>query len=402
MINAKTLMVLGGLALLAVGAAVFVETRDANRSAVLEQQGQRLLPDLAKRLNDVAEVQVRSGEQTVTLTRRDNRWLIAERSNFPADPGKVRALLLGIANLTIVEPKTNNAELLSQLGLEDPTAAGAQSMLVTLKDGQGNALAAVVFGKDRPGKGSLDRTERYARRADSDQAWLVEGRVTLDKRAPDWMSKVLTNLDNQRIKQVKIEHADGAEVLRLTKESSNTGDFQIVEPKTDKPVKAPFELNGVANTFAKLTFDDVKPIAEVDFAKAPLYVATLETFDGLTLTLRTARVGEQTFGRLQAQSTAPTPAPTESAQDQQSAGEKPDEVPPSATTPAEATQAPSQTQDNTKAQPSPVDTAKEAADLNARFADWAFQLPLYQVEGIGKRLKDLLEEPAPEPAPSDS
>lgn len=399
MINAKTLAMLGGAALLAVGAAVFVETRDANRSATLEQQGQRLLPDLAKRLNDVAEVQLRSGEHTVTLLRRDNRWLIAERNNFPADPSKVRALLLGTADLTIIEPKTSNAELLAQLGLEDPAASGAQSTLVTLKDGQGSALAAVVFGKDRPGKGSLERTERYARRAESNQAWLVEGRVSLDKRPPDWMSKTLTNLDNQRVKQVKIEHADGKDVLLLAKQSADSADFQIIEPKPDKPVKAPFEINGVANTFAHLSFEDVKPMAEVDFAKEPLYVATLETFDGLILTLRTARAGEQTFGRLQAQGIAPAPADAKPAQ-ASGTNDKPAAADPSAAASGESAPSQASPPADAQAQSQPVDTAKEAADLNGRFAEWAFQLPLYQVESIGKRLKDLLEEPAAETTPA--
>lgn len=380
MIKGKTLAILGALTLLAVGASVYVEKQDTSRSAALEQQGQLLLPDLKQRLNDVAEVQVRSAGQITTLARRDNNWLIAERNHFPADTGKVRALLLGTAALTIVEPKTSNAELFPQLGLEDIDAAGAQSTWVTFKDAQANVLASIVFGKDRPSKGSLDRTEHYVRRADGQQAWLVEGRVHLDKRPQDWMSKTLTNLDNPRIKLVRVEHADEKEVLQLAKENSEALDFQIVEPKTDKPVKAAFEINTVANTFAHLSFEDVRPLTEVDFTKEPLYVATLETFDGLTLTLRTARVGEQTFGRLQAQSVPPpAPSPAQSAP------------------PAQA-----ETQPAPQPQPQPVDTAKEAADFNARFADWAFQLPAHQVENIGKQLKDLLEAPAAAASPPEN
>lgn len=383
MIKGRTLAILGGLTLLAVGASVYMEKQDTSRSSGLEQQGQLLLPDLKQRLNDVAEVQLRSADQTTTLTHRDTNWLIAERNNFPADVGKVRALLLGAASLTIVEPKTSNAELFSQLGLEDLGVAGAQSTWITFKDAQANVLAAVVFGKDRPSKGSLDRSEHYVRRPDVQQAWLVEGRVHLDKRPQDWMSKTLTNLENSRIKQVSVEHADTKEVLRLAKESGEALDFQIAEPKTNKPVKAAFEINTVANTFAHLSFEDVKPLSEVDFTKEPVYVATLETFDGLTLTLRTARVGEQTFGRLQAQGVpAPAAAPAQTVQAES--------APPSETAP--------QTQTDTSAAPQPktqpIDVTKEAADLTARFADWAFQLPAHQVENIGKKLTDLLEEPA--------
>lgn len=407
MINGKTLAVLGGLTLLAVGAAVFVETRDSGRSSSFEQQGQRLLPDLTKRLNDVAEVQVRSGQQTITITRRDNTWLIAERNNFPADAGKVRALLLGAAALTIVEPKTSNTALFAQLGLEDPAAAGAQSTLVTLKDAQGNALASVVFGKNRPGKGSLDRTEHYVRRADDQQAWLVEGGVQPDKRPQDWINKTLTNIDNQRVKQVTVEHTGSNEKLRLVKENSAATDFQVVEPKPDKPLKAPFEINNVANTFAHLSLEDVKLAAEVDFAKDPAYVAILETFDGLTLTLRTARVGEQTYGRLEAQGASPAPAEVEQTP---AAGDQPAATAVASqdannTAKANANaqaqpETPSPTESETSppapSKAPPVDTAKEAADFNARFANWAFELPLYQAQSIGKQLKDLLEAPPAE------
>ena len=48
-----------------------------------------------------------------------------EKGGYPADTGKVRKLLIGIAQSTMLEQKTSNAERYGELGVADPTAAPA-------------------------------------------------------------------------------------------------------------------------------------------------------------------------------------------------------------------------------------------------------------------------------------
>ena len=76
------------------------------RAAPATAQGQRALPDLAARLGDLAWMRLAQGANKTDFTAIGGRWVLIEKGNYPANAGKVRRLLLGLADLTLVEPKT--------------------------------------------------------------------------------------------------------------------------------------------------------------------------------------------------------------------------------------------------------------------------------------------------------
>jgi hypothetical protein len=384
MIRGKTVLALSVAAALAVGGALYIQHQDTQRTGSFAEQGQRLYPELGAKLNDVAQIDVTAAGQTVTLKREQDRWVIVERGNYPADMGKVRSLLLGTAELTLLEPKTANPELFSQLGLDDAGKTDAQSTLVTLKDTQGNTVAAVVFGKQRPGKGSLERSEHYVRKLDSNQSWLVEGSVQLQKRAADWIDKMLLNIDAQRVKQVAVTHAADQSRLLIAKDNRDATDFKVLEPASDKPLTSAFEVNNIANTFARLSIDDVKPAAEVDFSNQPSYTAELETFDGLKVTMDVATADGKPYARLKAQA-VPVPAAAEAAPIAAPAGETGDA--------AEATKPVDATKQAESAKTPPVDVTKEVSEIGARSSAWAFLLPSFQSDILSKKAEDLFQKP---------
>ena len=54
-----------------------------------------------------------------TQTVDKETWTVAERDNYPADTGRLRKLLLELAEARLLEEKTSNPELYDRLKVED-------------------------------------------------------------------------------------------------------------------------------------------------------------------------------------------------------------------------------------------------------------------------------------------
>src|SRR5690349_2931214 len=117
--TAKGLVALVFAAALSVVVAVVVSHRGGSSEAD-PQTGHQVLPDLAQRLGDVARVTLVHGADKTTLVRNDDHWGIEEKSGYPADAAKLHQMLLGLAELQYVEPKTRKPEFYPRLEVEDP------------------------------------------------------------------------------------------------------------------------------------------------------------------------------------------------------------------------------------------------------------------------------------------
>ena len=62
------------------------------------------------------------------------RGAVEEKGGYPADVAKVQQALLGLADLTFVEPKTRKPDLYPRLEVEDADKPGTKSTLVTVTD----------------------------------------------------------------------------------------------------------------------------------------------------------------------------------------------------------------------------------------------------------------------------
>ena len=103
------------------------------------------LPALSARLGDVATVEVRRTGLDLTFVRDGDNWFVAQKSNYPADSGKIRRIVLALADMTLVEPKTGKPGLYPRLEVEDP--GKGKSTLVTIKDKSGADIARLIVGK---------------------------------------------------------------------------------------------------------------------------------------------------------------------------------------------------------------------------------------------------------------
>jgi hypothetical protein len=301
--------------------------------------GQVALAGLADKIGDVAALKISGAGGTVTLQRQSQGWTIAEKGGFAADPAKIRQVLLGFAELTLVEPKTRSAESYSRLDVEDPGKEGGHSRLVEIDDASGKKLGELIVGKRRPDRLGSGADGLYIRRPGDAQSWLAQGSVDLPAETKDWLDKKIVSIAPARIGTVTLTHADGSTlVIKRDKEDAK---FAVEGAPPDSKFKSDAAVAEPAGALDGLELSDVRPAAEVEFPSGGLSRAEWVTFDGLTITAETFDKDGISWLRLKA-----------------SGSDK---------------------------------AADEAAAINARTASWAYAVFPYKSNAMKTKLADLVE-----------
>ena len=364
----STLVILSLVTVAAVLAAAF----SRQQADEVSREGQLVFPDFIEAINDVSEIAGVSGTERFTLTREGHRWVIKEKSNYPATPDDIHQLLVGAAQLKRIEPKTSNPDLYAKLGLEDEAAEGTTSLKLTVRQTSGDALAELLIGNSRPGKSDPSLSEYYVRVPDDDEAWLVQGRLPPHRTANDWLDKELLTLDRQRVRETRIIHPDGEEVI-VRRNSPSMNDYELTGLPEGAEVESTYAVNRIATALTDVSLNDVKPASELSFSDGTGLSAELATFDGLRVNIETTQKDDVTYARFSANFDSSSVVTDEEP--------KPESAGQSETT-AEATeQAP-----KTEA------AEQEAQALNARWENWAYALPDYLVTDLEKTNTDLIKQ----------
>ncbi len=370
----KAFATLAGAALVAVILAGWsIATRDTPLTATAVDQP--LFPGLLDRLEQVARIESQTDSGVVTLRRDGDVWRVEQRDGFPADGGRVRAVARGLAALQIVEAKTAVTERLSRLELDEPGAEKAKGRRVTLKDAEGNVLAAAILGKTRYDLYGGGRGGIYVRRDGESQAWLAAGEVELPADDLGWIDTTIVDLPEYRVRKVTLG-AGGPDPIVLSR-ADDTQDFSLDGVPEGRKADVG-ELSRVAATLASLTLQDVEP-ASVKPVPDDAPLARFETFDGQVVAVRLLVEGTgdavEHWVRLTAE-------------------------PPVAPAPAANTQEPSATEttDAAEAEPKP-DPAAATARLAQRVDGWTFKVPRWVTDRLLVTRDDLLEAQTPATTP---
>lgn len=392
--NQKTLIGLAVAALLAIVVAVVLNQRSQPRSEG-GTQTTYLAPELREHVNDVSKIVVTGPENKVmaTLERGANGWTLAEKGGYAVDTGKLRELLLKLADATLVEQKTANKDKYAALGVEDLDAKDAKGFKVEL-GGLAQPLALIVGNANTRGGGS------FVRRAGDAQSWLASATLTLPKSGADWLKKDLADVPAARIESIAITNADGKS-LQVSKAAEGDANFKLADIPKGREAGSEFAANGLASTLASLRFDDVVPAKDaVPEAKAAK--ARYATFDGLVVDAVAWQKDDKHYAQFKASFDAGQ-ADKGIAAAQAKAKADFD----TATAAAEAAKASKEPQPE-GAKDAPIkplsvsDPAKdreqrlaalnkEVADLNAHFDGWTYQLPAHKYANIDKSIDDLLK-----------
>ena len=299
--------------------------------------GATVLKALKTQLNEVSEVRIAKGDGSrVTLRKQPTGWVVGERE-YPADPTRVRKLLIDLSSLETVEAKTNDPAKYSQLGVEDvttPTAAGVRIEAVTPEKVNG-----IIVGKTSGMKSG------YVRATDSKQSLLATPIVQAEADPKRWLETSLVDIPESRIKEVELFPATGP-AFKATREKKEQTDFIVPALPKGRELQTPSAANPLATNLALLTLTDVRKAPQAAPTQTPRVI--FRTFDGLEIAIFGQAEGDRRFISL---------VPASSAKE----------------------------------------TADEAQKLDARVKGWQFEIPNYKYDALFRPLEELLLKSEPKP-----
>ena len=321
------------------------------------QQGDSILPNLVQQAEHLKTVVIRQKGEIISLDREGGAWRARERHGFEADSEKVANLLIALARMTKLEGKTKDPARYARLEVEDPKDADAASRQVTLIDDAGKQLADVVLGKRQFNMGTQGNNT-YVRLAGDPQVWLASGEV--DDSATgvsSWLKKDVIDVASAQVARVTVTHPNGEKVVakRQPVETPN----MVIEnlPKNT----AAFE-DGTADSYAKLlsalVLEDIVGVADKPFPRDQTHVAVIEGVTGWRVDMELAELDGAHWIKLKG-------------------------TPPGMSKPG-----------TDRVVDTGTDWTQTMNTLNARFADYAIAVPMYQVQPLKLRMTDLLTRKA--------
>jgi hypothetical protein len=334
--------------------------------------GEYLIPGLKERINDVAAIAVTgSGDtESVSITRDGDGWQVKENGGYPADVGKLRSVLLALADARKLEQKTANPELFAQLGVEGPEAGPdtRKGVLIEISgdDSSSELRYAVIIGNVAQSK------NRYVRMADDHQSWLIDKNPDLPAKAAGWLASDLLDIDAARIRLVNILHDDG-ETVRLEKTSAEDSSYSVLDIPEGRELSYASVANGIAGVLADLKLDDVRR-SDAGVLKS---TSVFTTFDGLEISVRRYQDGDDAWITLSANFVPPLLAATPSEEpvgDEDAVDETTDE-----------------SNDKSPVAEGGQSAEEEASTINARHAGWQYRIPDYKANLIARRWSDILK-----------
>ena len=405
--SGRSILVLAVVTAVAVGAVLSID----REPGTVAGSGELVFPALLDRVNDVARVRVTGNEGTFTLARDGEAWVVEEKERYPAEPDRMHNLILGAAGLRRVEPKTSNPEHYPKLRLEDPAGEDAQSARFVLEDASGAELARWVLGNRRPSKSDPGRTELYIRTGDDPQAWLVEGSLPGGRAIIDWVDRLVARIDRERLRAVEVVHADGMTVA-VDKRHPADVDFILQGVPEGREIDAQYRINDIGRFLEDLRFEDVVPASALDFSGSVDKRVRVTTFDGLRIRMETVIRDGESFARLRAEVDEALAVDVAKAAEDETGSEGAAGGTTEGGTGSEGEAggggAGTESGQEADAEPEaaagallPLDAVRaEAAKLNARWTDWAYELPSFKRDYIANRI-DVLTRPLEEAEPQE-
>jgi hypothetical protein len=341
-VKPTTFLVLLAATAVSVVAAGYAVLWESRIQAPKVAGGAPVFASLLAHANNVQSVTVASISGKVTIARKGDGWGLAEKDNYPVAADKLRQLVAGLADLRLLEAKTDQPDRHARLEVEDITAKDAKSKQVTLTDADGKPLAALIVGKQNYTSDLNGLRGIYVRKPGEVQAWLAQGSVDLPTAAVDWVDRTVVDIGEDKIQHLQFEPT-GAPAVTVSKADKSAPDYTLA-PLPEGKSADPDAVKRLTEAFTAVSLDDVRADKDTDKAvKAGAVEAA--TFDGLTLKAELLAMDGGTWLRLKA-----------SAADGSAA-------------------------------------AAEAKTINDQVAGWLFKLPQFKAALLQPKIDDFLKKP---------
>src|SRR6266850_798975 len=260
------------LAVIGGGALVYQYQDRARRPENVATLGRPLLKDL--RVADVATIKISEPKATLTLQRKDDGWVVAERRGFPADVARVRELALKLIGLKIGQSELIGGKKYFKREVENPDKAPADGRFVALP-----AEAGTVYTISDP-------------------------LTQVSAKSADWIER--SSFQVEKVKTLEVRPPSG-QGYRIERAKDDAG-WKLAGLKPGEKLDVS-RANSASYSLSLLELADVAPEDAKDTGLDQPTLINATTLDGLTYEIKVGSLaGDNYFVRFSSSGSAPEEA----------------------------------------------------------------------------------------------
>ena len=246
------------LAVLGGGALLYQQQEGARRPENVGALGRTLLKDL--QAADIAAITIAEPNATLTLKRQDERWVIAERADFPADLSRVREFVLKAIGLKVGQSEPLGEKDRARLNLD---ASGTK---VDFLGADGKALGTFTVGKkyfkreiENPDKAIPDG-RFVGLPGEAGTAYLVGDPLTqATVKTAEWIDR--TSFQVEKVKSLQVRYP-GGETWRIDRAADNA-EWKLAGARPGEKLDVS-RANAATYSLSLLELADVAPKGATD------------------------------------------------------------------------------------------------------------------------------------------
>ncbi|HEY2034266.1 MAG TPA: DUF4340 domain-containing protein [Rhizomicrobium sp.] len=251
-------------------------------------EAETVFPKLPGKVRKVARIHIVSKAHGVldVAFNPQKGWVLPQHSNYPASFETLRATVVGLTALQTIEPATSRPDWYGKINVDTPPKGSGT--LIELFDDKGATLASLIMGREIDIGDTTGAAGIFIRKPGDKQSWLARSVFEPKSDATDWLDKNVVAIDRARIQETDVTPVTGpAFAARRNKPSD--AEFTLSPIPSGRELAYEGAADGVATAITGFTFDDVRPVTDLDFSNAPKLITS--TFDGLVITVQIVTQG---------------------------------------------------------------------------------------------------------------
>lgn len=279
------------LALGATVAGVKLTQKDTTKSATNRAPGQTLFDSFPAA--DVSTVEIQGAAAAVTLAKKDGKWSVAQRDDYPANTSYVNDFLRTLTELEVTRGMEAGPSFAPRFGMdESASSAEDRGLTVTFKDASGKEIAKVSLGKniesgaDQGPMGGASSVGRYIRNHADESGFYAISEMfpSVTAEVPRWLNEDF--ISPEKIQTISLSQKGKDEVAWKLTRDGEEAEFKL-EGASGAEVLDTAATTPLKSLFSYARFDDVvtkDKVAEKEDA-AGKRTAIIETIEGFKYTI---------------------------------------------------------------------------------------------------------------------
>jgi len=281
------------LAVLGGGALLYQREESARRPENVATLGRALFKDL--KAAEIAAIKIvepsTSPNATLTVQRKDERWVIAERADFPADLSRVREFVLKAIGLKVGQSEPLGEKDRARLNLDD---SGTR---VEFKNSEDKSLGVLIVGRkyfkrevENPDKAIPDG-RFVVLPGEAGTAYLVADPLTqATVRTAEWIDR--SSFQVEKVKALEVRYPDGGG-WRIERPADNAA-WKLAGAKPGEKLDIP-RANAASYSLQLLELADVAPKDAKDTGLDKPIGIDATTLEGAAYAIKVGRLAGENY-----------------------------------------------------------------------------------------------------------